>query len=333
MDIGIDLGTTNVIMTMGNKGIVLNEPSAIAYNRKKKEVVAVGEEADKMIGKVPPHIVTIRPLANGVISDEDMTQCMIREFIYKVIGHRPLRPQIVICVPSFITKVEYKAVIEAAHSAGARKVYLIEEPIAALMGAGVDIERANGNLIVDIGGGTTDVAVISLNGIVIARSIKVGGNKIDDSIVNYISSKYKVLIGEKMAETAKKKLTTVIEPKEEVNMLVKGRSLTSGMPVQFEISQIDIFNAILDDVSAIVELVKRVVEETPPELVSDIYENGILLTGGGAHLGGLDKLIAGELGVDCFAAKNPTFCVAKGTAKAFKHLNTLLDGFEYIAQH
>ncbi|MDR1674161.1 MAG: rod shape-determining protein, partial [Oscillospiraceae bacterium] len=284
MDIGLDLGTANIIMTMGEKGIVLNEPSVVAFNKKIGRVIAVGEEAYKMIGKTPGHIETIRPLAGGVISDEDMTQCMIREFIYKVCGKQVFKPQIIICVPSFITEVESRAVIEAAHSAGARKVYLIQEPIAALIGTGVDIARANGNLIVDIGGGTTDVAVISLNGIVLSRSIKTGGNKLDESVIRYMTNKYRVLIGERTAESAKCRLGNVFTPAADKTTVLKGRCLTSGMPIQFEVMQTDIFEAIVDDVTEIVAAIKNIVEDTPPELVSDIYENGIILTGGGALL-------------------------------------------------
>ncbi|HHX56945.1 MAG TPA: rod shape-determining protein [Clostridiales bacterium] len=333
MDIGIDLGTANIVMTMGNKGVILTEPSVVAFNKRTKRVLAVGNDAYKMIGRTPEYIVAIRPLSDGIISDEEMTQCMIREFILKVSGRHLIKPRIIICVPSLITEVENKAVVEAALSAGSRKVYLIKEPIAALIGAGVKISNAKGNMVVDIGGGTVDVAVISLSGIVTSNSLKVAGNKIDQAIIKYVMSRYKVLIGDKTAEATKKEMTNLCNPNPKNTMIIKGRSLISGMPVQLEISEVDIYNAIEETVFSIIDAIKGVLEETPPELIGDIYDNGIILTGGGALLGGIPNLISREVGVKCVVADDPILCVAKGTGMAFKSLNSLLDGFEYVSQY
>ena len=330
-DIGIDLGTANTVITLGRKGVVLREPSAIAYHLRTKEVLAVGMAAYEMIGKTPDYITVVRPLSNGVISDDRMAQYMIREFILRVTGKRLLKPRIIICVPSFITDVEKRAVVEAAMSAGSRKAYLIDEPIAALIVAGVNIGKARGNMIVDIGGGTTDVAIVSMNGIVTSHSIKVAGNTLDQAIIRYVQTKYKLLIGEHMAERAKIQLTNLFDPREDVTMYIKGRNLVSGMPEQIEISETEIFEAVEDEISDIIEAIKTVLEETPPELVGDIYENGVLMAGGGAMLGGLRKLVEHTLKVRCVVAKDAMNCVAKGTAIAFKNIDNLLDGFENIA--
>lgn len=330
-DIGIDLGTANTMITLGRRGVVLSEPSAIAYHLRTKEVLAVGSEAYRMIGKTPDYIKVIRPLSNGVISDDRMTQYMIKEFILRVTGKRLVRPRIIMCVPSFITDVEKRAVVEAAMSAGSRKAYLIDEPIAALIGAGVNIGKARGNMIVDIGGGTTDVAIVSMNGVVTSHSIKVAGNTLDQAIIRYIQTKYKLLIGEQMAERTKIRLTNLFNPRSDSTMYVKGRNLVSGMPQQIEISETEIFEAIRDEISDIIEAIRTVLEETPPELVGDIYEKGVLMAGGGSMLGGLRKLVENTLNVKCVVAKDAMNCVAKGTAIAFKNVNNLLDGFENIA--
>lgn len=331
VDIGIDLGTASIIITMGNKGIVLNEPSVVAYNKKTNQIVAVGEEAYKMIGRTPEYIVAVRPLTDGVISDHQMTESMINEFILKVSGKQLIRPRIVLCVPSLITDVESRAVVEAARNAGSRKVYLIQEPIAAILGAGYDISEPCGRMVVDIGGGTTDIAVISLNGIVRSTSLKLAGNKLDEAIIRYVSDKYRILIGEKTAELAKKSITNVFNPDGNKKMVVKGRNLIKGLPEKVEISDIDVFNAIKDLVFEIVDAIKSVLESTPPELVGDIYNSGIILTGGGAMIGGLDKLISKMTGVPCIVANDPILCVAKGTGIAFKMLDKLLDGFQCIS--
>ena len=284
-----------------------------------------------MIGKTPEFIEVIQPLANGVISDDQMTHYMIKEFILKVTGHHLVKPRIIICVPSFITDVEKRAVVEAAMSAGSRKAYLIDEPIAALIGAGVNIGKARGNMIVDIGGGTTDVAIVSMNGLVTSHSIKVAGNTLDQAIIRYMQTKYKLLIGARTAERIKIELTNLYDPREDITAWVKGRNLVSGMPEMVEISEVELFEAVEDEIAEILEAIKLVLEETPPELVGDIYENGVLLAGGGAMLSGLRKLIERTLQVKCVIAKDSLHCVAKGTAIAFRKMNHLLDGFENVA--
>lgn len=331
MDIGIDLGTANTIITIGGKGIVVNEPSVVAYDKKKKQVLAVGAEAYRMLGRTPEYIVAVKPLADGVISDNVMAESMISEFIRKVSGSMLLKPRIIICVPSSVTDVERRAVVEAALSAGARKVYIIQEPIAALLGAGVDISKPDGNMVVDIGGGTADVAVVSFNGIVNSKSVKVAGNKFDDAIIKYISGKYKILIGEKTAETVKKAIANVFNPTGEIKMEVKGRHLIKGLPVTQEISDMDVAMAVSDLVVEIIDSVKSVLEITPPELVGDIHHNGIVLTGGGSLLGGLDKCISRETEVPCYVADKALECVARGVSEAFKLSEELLDGFEKIS--
>ena len=330
LDIGIDLGTANIIITVSGKGIVLNEPSVVAYDKKKKLVVAVGSEAYRMIGRTPEYIVAVRPLKDGVISDNDMTEAMIKEFIHIVNGGIMMKPRVVLCVPSSVTDVERRAVVEAALSAGARKVFLIEEPIAALIGAGVDISKPSGTMVVDIGGGTADVAIVSFNGIVQSRSVKMAGNKFDAAIIRHITQKYKVLIGEKTAEQAKMEIANVYNPTGEKKMKVRGRNLIKGLPQELEISDLDIDEAIHENAMEIVEQVKLVLESTPPELVGDILSNGILLTGGGAMLGGLAELISTNVGAPCIIADNPIECVARGVDAAFKMSNELLDGFEQV---
>jgi rod shape-determining protein MreB len=330
IDIGIDLGTANTVITLGKRGVVLSEPSAVAYDTRSLEILAVGSEAYDMIGKTPDYIKVVRPLSNGVISDDRMTQYMIQELITRVTGRRLIKPRMIICVPSFITDVEKRAVVEAAMSAGSRKVYLIDEPIAALIGAGVNISLATGNMIVDIGGGTTDVAIVSMNGVVTSHSIKVAGNTLDQALIRYLQTKYKLLIGERTAEKIKFELTNLYDPRENRTLFAKGRNLVSGMPEQVEISELDVFEAVEDEVTQIIEAIKKVLEETPPELVGDIYENGVLLAGGGALLGGLCKLIERTLKVKCIVAQDTLHCVAKGTAIAFRKVDKLLDGFEHI---
>ncbi|MGN0683855.1 MAG: rod shape-determining protein [Oscillospiraceae bacterium] len=330
LDIGIDLGTANIIITIAGKGIVLNEPSVVAYDRKKRAVVAVGTEAYKMIGRTPEYIVAVRPLKDGVISDNDMTQAMIKEFIHIVSGGFMVKPRVVMCVPSSVTDVERRAVVEAALSAGARKVFLIEEPIAALIGSGVDISKPCGNMVVDIGGGTSDVAVVSFNGIVQSRSVKMAGNKFDAAIIRYISQKYKILIGEKTAEKAKMEIANVYNPTGEKKLEIRGRHLLRGLPESLVISDIDIHDALFENAMEIVDSVKATLETTPPELVGDILSTGILLTGGGAMLGGLAELIADRVGAPCIVADHAIEAVARGVDAAFSMSNELLDGFEQV---
>ncbi|MCL2054930.1 MAG: rod shape-determining protein [Oscillospiraceae bacterium] len=330
MDIGIDLGTTNVLITMGNKGLVLNEPSIIAYDKRKEAVIAVGNEAHRMVGRAPDYIAVVHPLKDGVISDYKMTKEMIAAFIGKVTGQQLLMPSIIMCIPSSTTDVESRAVIEAAKNAGARRVYLIEEPVAALLGAGVDVSRPDGNMVVDIGGGTTDIAVISVNGVVAKSSVKLAGNKMDRAIAKYISGRYRVLIGERSAEMAKTAIANIYNPDGSRKYIVKGRHLVRGLPESLEINDYDIYEAIIDCVEEIIAGIKAVFEKTPPELVGDVFANGIYLTGGGALLSGLDKLIKLRLGVKCNIPEDPVTCVAKGTRAAFDCLDKLLEGFEHI---
>ena len=333
MDIGIDLGTANVLISVGNKGVVLNEPSVVAFNKKLGEVIAIGDEAYKMIGRTPEYITVVRPLSDGVISDHKMTEKMIMAFIEKVTGKQLLMPNIVMCIPSAITDVESRAVIEAAKIAGARQVYLIEEPVAAIMGAGVDISSPDGNMVVDIGGGTTDIAVVSLNGVVTKLSMKVAGGKLDKAIVRYVSSRYRVLIGEKTAEHAKMAAANVYSPDGSRKVSVKGRHLVRGLPEQIELTDYDIYEAIIDNIQEMIDGVRDVAERTPPELAGDIYRNGIYLTGGGALLFGLDKLMTSQLGVKCIVPDDPLSCVAKGTRYEFKNIDKLLDGFEHVSMY
>ncbi|MCL2754349.1 MAG: rod shape-determining protein [Oscillospiraceae bacterium] len=329
-DIGIDLGTANVIITLGEK-LIIDEPSVIAYNKKKGEVIAVGHEAYKMLGRTPEHILAVKPLKDGVISDHDMTMLLVREFVQKASRNLMVKPQIIICVPSAITDVENRAVIEAALKAGARKVFIIKEPIAALLGAGVDITQPFGKMVVDIGGGTTDVAIVSFNGIVSESSLKMAGNKFNGAIIRHFSNKYKLLIGEKTADEVKRQIGNVFEPNKQTTAVIKGQNLVLRLPQALEISQVDLYEALYPCAMEVVACVKGVLETAPPELVGDILQSGILLTGGGAMLGGLDKLIAFHTHAPCELAANPLECVALGLAKAFDCADTLLDGFEQVS--
>lgn len=333
MDIGVDLGTANMVVSANHKGIILSEPSVVAYHRYKKEVIAVGTEAYNMIGRTPDYITIVRPLADGVISDDGMAEVMIKALILRVLGNQPIRPRTVLCIPSFITDIESRAVIEAAIGAGARKVYLIQEPIAAMLGANVDISQPKGHMVVDIGGGTTDIAVVSLNGIVVSHSITTAGNKLDMSILKYISNRYKMLIGERTAEKIKKQMANAYNPGVTKRMKVGGKNLYTSMPQSIEISELDVHLAIEEHLAEIIEAIRYVFEQTPPELVRDIYDSGIILTGGGALLGNLDRLISSETGLKCKIAGNAVTCVANGTAIVYDKMEELLDGFEYIPVH
>lgn len=332
-DIGIDLGTANIIITLGKKGIVLNEPSVVAYNKRKREVVAVGSEAYRMIGRTPEYIVAVHPLKDGVIADSTMTDALIKEFIRKVSGVGLTKPRVVLCVPSSVTDVEARAVIEAAISSGAGKVYIIQEPIAALIGAGVDITKPTGNMVVDIGGGTSDVAVVSFNGVVQSRSVKVAGSKFDAAIIRYITNKHKILIGEKTAENVKKSVANVYDANGEEVMIIKGRHLISGLPVSVEVTDLDMKEALIDLVDEIIAQIKDVLETTPPELAGDILTNGIMLTGGGALLKGLDRCVSDAVGAPCYVAENAIECVARGVEMSFDLVDDLLDGFEKVSIH
>lgn len=326
-DLGIDLGTASTLVYLKGKGIVVSEPSVVAVqllNNGQKKVLAVGMEAKKMLGRTPGSIQAIRPMKDGVIADFDITEEMLRYFIHKVHNRKTLvRPRIVICVPSGITQVEKRAVKESAESAGAREVYLIEEPMAAAIGAGLPITEASGNMIVDIGGGTTEVAVISLAGIVYAKSVRVGGDKIDEAIVQFIKRKYNLLIGDQKAEEIKIQIAEAFPSKEVRTMDVKGRDLVTGIPKTQTINSEEIREAITDQVNAIVEAVKVCLERTPPELAADIVDRGIFLAGGGALLKNLDILLRERTGLPIFIAEDPLSCVALGSGKVLDELNLL----------
>ena len=325
-DIGIDLGTATVLVYVRGKGVVLNEPSVVAADKVSGKILSVGAEAQKMLGRTPGNIIAIRPLREGVISDYEMTERMIKEFIRKVQGFRLFKPNVVICVPSIITEVEERAVIDAGTQAGAKRVFLIEEPVAAAIGAGIDIAKADGNMVVDIGGGTTDVAVISLGGIVESTSIKIAGDKFDEAIVKYVRRKHNALIGERTAELIKKTIGCVYPRTEEVSMEVKGRCLMTGLPRTFTVNSTEILDA-LEEVSAtIVEAIHWVIERTPPELTGDISTNGIVMTGGGSLIWGFDKLVASKTGIPTHVADEAISCVAYGTGNCLENLAGMQDG-------
>jgi rod shape-determining protein MreB len=322
-DVGIDLGTATILVYIKGKGIVLREPSVVAIDQYTNSFLAVGEEARRMIGRTPGNIVAIRPLKDGVISDYDVTQRMLKFFIKKSIGKMVLKPRIIICVPSGVTEVEKRAVLEASAEAGASKTYLIEEPIAAAIGAGLDITQPSGNMVVDIGGGTTDVAVISLGGIVESRSIKTAGDECDEAIVKYIRKKFNMMIGDMTAEELKKQIGCAYPYDKEKFAEVKGRNLINGLPLTVKISSNDMLEALKEPVREIIDAVHYVLERTPPELAADISNFGIYMTGGGSLLYGLDKLIEEETGIKTKVADNPVECVAIGTGKSLESLNLL----------
>jgi len=305
------------------KGIVLREPSVVAIDNNTNRLLAVGEEARRMIGRTPGNIVAIKPLKDGVISDYDITEKMLKYFLRKVCNRRIFKPRVIVCVPSGVTEVEERAVIDAALQAGARKTYLIEEPIAAAIGAGIDISKACGSMVVDVGGGTTDIAVISLGGIVVSNSIKVAGDKFDEAIVRYIRKKYNIMIGERTAEEMKIKIGCVYPREEEVSMDIRGRSLISGLPKTITVTSTEMMEALEETVSHIVEAVHSVLERTLPELVGDISSRGIVLTGGGSLIYGLDKLLQEKTGINVIIADEPVSCVAIGTGKALENIEVL----------
>ncbi|MEW6624936.1 MAG: rod shape-determining protein [Bacillota bacterium] len=327
-DIGIDLGTATVLVYVKGKGIVLNEPSVVAIDKKTGQIFAVGEAARRMLGRTPGNIVAVRPLREGVIADYESTERMLRYFIEKACGRRLFfKPRVMVCIPSGITGVEERAVREAAMQAGARQAYLIEEPMAAALGAGLIISEANGTMVVDIGGGTTDVAVLSLGGIVCAKSLRVGGDKFDEAIVRYIRREFNLMIGERSAEELKVNVGTA-NPKSlraEAIMDIKGRDLVTGLPKTIHISGLQVYTAIQEPLEAIVAGVKEVLEKTPPELASDIINKGVVLTGGGSMLHGLDELLVEETGLPIHLADDPVSCVALGTGKALQMLDVLKD--------
>lgn len=325
-DIGIDLGTATVIVTVKGKGIVAREPCVVAMDKNTGRLLKVGLAAQRMLGRTPANIVALRPMKDGVISDYDMTERMLREFVRKVTSFSLVRPRILISVPSGITEVEERAVIMAGAQAGARKVHLIEEPVAAAIGAGIDVTKPEGHMVVDIGGGTTDIAVISMSGVVQSESIKVAGDAFDEAIIRYIRKKHSVLIGDLTAEDIKKKIGCVF-PRPENNFVeVKGRCLLTGLPKMVSISSAEIIEAFEEVSQKILDSVHEVLENTPPELVADISENGIVITGGGSHVWGIDKLIESSTNISTVIADDPDLCVAYGVNKALDWLNQMEEG-------
>jgi rod shape-determining protein MreB and related proteins len=326
-DLAIDLGTANTLVYVKGKGIVLSEPSVVAVrkdNRGYNKVLAVGKEAKLMLGRTPGNISAIRPMKDGVIADFEVTEAMLRHFIRKVHNRRTLiRPRIIICVPSGITQVEKRAVRESAESAGAREVYLIEEPMAAAIGAGLPITEPTSNMVVDIGGGTTEVAVISLAGIVFSKSVRVGGDKIDEAILQYVKRKYNLLIGERTAEVIKTTIGTAYPQDEPESIEVKGRDLVSGIPKTLTIDSEEVRLAISEQIDTIIEVVKLALEQTPPELAADIVDRGIFLTGGGALLKNLDVLLREETGLPITIADDPLSAVVLGSGKTLENLELL----------
>ncbi|MCR1900190.1 rod shape-determining protein [Irregularibacter muris] len=323
-DIGIDLGTASILVYIKNKGVVLQEPSVVAIDINTNKLLAVGEEARRMLGRTPGNIVAIRPLKDGVISDFDITQRMLKYFITKTCGSKKIfRPRVMVGVPSGVTDVEKRAIEEAVLQAGASKPFIIEEPVAAAIGAGMDITEPTGNMVVDIGGGTTDIAVLSLGGIVVNTSIKVAGDKFDEAIVRYMRKYHNVLIGDRTAEDLKITVGSAYPREEEISMDIRGRDLLSGLPKTISVSSEEMREAISEPVAAIVEAVHAVLEKTPPELAADISERGIYMTGGGALLYGLDMLIHQRTGVPVHIAEEAISCVAYGTGKALENLDLL----------
>ncbi len=322
-DIGIDLGTASVLVYIKGKGIVAKEPSVVAVDKNTNKLHAVGEEAQRMLGRTPGNIVAIRPLRDGVISDYNTTERMIKYFLNKVTKKGIFKPRVIICVPSGVTEVEERAVVDAGIQAGASKVHLIEEPLAAAIGVGIDISQPYGSMIVDMGGGTSDVAVISLGGIVTSESIKIAGDKFDEAIVRYVRKKYNILIGERTAEDLKIKIGCVYKRDDNPIMDIRGRSLVSGLPKTITLAADEILEALAEPSASIVEAVKSVLEKTPPELIGDISTRGIVLTGGGALIYGMDKLIESETGIKTVVADDAESCVALGTGKALDNISIL----------
>lgn len=326
-DIGIDLGTATVLVYVKGRGIVLKEPSVVAIDNNTDRILKVGREAQQMLGRTPGNITAIRPLRDGVISQYDVTMRMIQHFIKRACGNSILfKPRLIICVPSGITEVEERAVVDAATQAGAKKTFLIEEPVAAAIGAGIDITKPNGHMVVDIGGGTTDIAVISLGGVVASESIKIAGDKFDEAIIRYVRRKHNVLIGERTAEEIKIKVGAVWPHEEQKVIEVKGRCLQQGLPRLIRISSAEIPQALNEPIRAVIEAVCSVVERTPPELIGDVLSNGIVMTGGGSLIYGLDRLIESVTGIKTRVAEKAVSCVAIGTGMALDYISSLPEG-------
>ena len=323
-DLGIDLGTATVLVYVKGKGVILKEPSVVAINKVNNKILAVGEEARKMIGRTPGNIIAVRPLKDGVISDYDITEKMLKEFIKKACGGKKIiAPKVMVCIPSQASEVEKRAVIDATKNSGAKEVHLIEEPLSAAIGAGIDITKPDGNMIVDIGGGTTDIAVISLGGVVIRKSIKSAGDRFDEAIVKYVRLKHRIMIGEKTAEDLKINIGCAYKDARECSYVMKGRNLVTGLPDQVEITSEEIREALEEPVGLIVDGVKSILEKTPPELAADIIEKGIIMTGGGSLLYGLDKLIEVSTGLNVKIAENSVEAVVEGTGEVLNYINKL----------
>lgn len=323
-DMGIDLGTATVLVYIKGKGVILKEPSVVAIDKNQNKVLAVGEEAWQMIGRTPGNIVAIRPLRDGVISDYDITEKMLKYFIAKACGKKRMSsPRVVVCIPCESTEVEKRAVIDAAKNAGAKKVFLIEEPLAAAIGSGMDISKASGNMVIDIGGGTTDIAVISLGGIVCRASIKVAGDKFDEAIIKYIRKKHKLMIGEKTAESLKINVGSAFIQGDNKTMDIRGRDLITGLPKNIEVSSLEMREALKEPVNAIADATHAVLERTPPELAADIADKGIVMTGGGALLNGLSDLLSETTRVPVYVAEDAVSCVALGTGKVLEYLDKM----------
>lgn len=323
-EVGIDLGTANVLIYVDGKGIVLQEPSVVAINKDTNEILAVGSEARRMIGRTPGNITAIRPLREGVISDYDVTEKMLQYFIKKTCGgSRFFKPRLIVCVPSGVTEVEKRAVKEAALQAGGRAVYLIEEPVAAAIGAGIDITAPEGVMVIDIGGGTTDIAVISMGGIVTSISVKMAGDKFDEYIIKYMRKVHNLYIGERMAERLKRNIGVAHPNEENLKALCNGRDLVTGLPRTVEVSSEEMLIALSEPLDVICEATHSVLEKTPPELAADVGESGIIITGGGAYLRGLDKRIEDRTGIRTRVADEADFCVAKGTGESLKYIDII----------
>ena len=327
-DMGIDLGTANTLVHLKGKGIIIREPSVVAVEKDTNTVLAVGAEAKRMIGRTPGNIIAIRPLKDGVIADFDITQAMLRFFIKKAIRNKSfVRPRVVIGVPSGVTAVEKRAVIDAAIQAGAREAYLIEEPMAAAIGAGLPVQEATGSMVVDIGGGTAEVAIISLGGIVVSKSLRIGGDEMDDAIVQYIKRKYNLLIGERTAEEVKIEIGTAMEVERPARMDIRGRDLVTGLPKTLTINQNQIREALAEPVEGIIEAIKSTLEKCPPELAADIMDRGIVMTGGSSLLRNFDRLLSRETGMPVLVSEDALSCVALGTGIAVEHIDVFKRGF------
>ena len=325
-DIGIDLGTTTIIIAMEGKGVILNQPSVVAVDTRKDQVLAVGDDALAMVGRTPNYILATRPLKDGVISNHTLTKELICRFVNKVYDSKLIKPRVAVCVPAAITGIESDAVVEAVVAAGARQVFLIDEPIAAALGCGIDILQPEGHMVVDIGGGTADIAVISLSGVVESASIKIAGDQLNEAVVKYMRRKHNLLVGERTAEEMKKQIGCVFPKDEEETMDVKGRCLLTGLPKVVTVSSTEMMDAFEEPVERIMEAIHSVLERTPPELVADISTNGIVMTGGGSLVSGFDKLVTARTGIHTVIADDAISCVALGTGKSLDSLNAMQDG-------